>query len=92
MNKTKSTVRAFDLLKYWFAVLSAMMLLISMPASATNLDQLVSDGELKLNVEIKAQDSRDKAETNRQTATIKREETKSKERIAKSKNNKPSAK
>lgn len=56
MNKTKSTVRALDLLKCWFAVLSAMMFLISMPASAINLDQLVSDGELKLNVEIKAQD------------------------------------
>ncbi|PTO70935.1 BatD family protein [Vibrio splendidus] len=56
MNKTKSTIRAFDPLKHWFAVLSAMMLLISMPASAINLDQLVSDGELKLNVEIKTQD------------------------------------
>ena len=56
MNKTKSTIRAFDLLKCWFAVLSAMVLLISMPANAINLDQLVSDGELKLNVEIKAQD------------------------------------
>ncbi|MFA0544411.1 BatD family protein, partial [Vibrio sp. 10N.222.52.B7] len=28
----------------------------SMPANATNLDQFVSDSELKLNVEIKAQD------------------------------------
>lgn len=56
MNKTKSTIRAFDLLKCWFVVLSAMVLLISMPASAINLDQLISDGELKLNVEIKTQD------------------------------------
>ncbi|MEZ8436690.1 BatD family protein [Vibrio splendidus] len=56
MKKTKSTIRAFDLLKCWFAVLSAMVLLISMPANAINLYQLVSDGELKLNVEIKAQD------------------------------------
>ncbi|WP_372385108.1 BatD family protein [Vibrio sp. BS-M-Sm-2] len=55
MNKTKSTVRAFDLLKCWFTVLSAMMLLISMPASASDIDQLVSGDELKLNVEIKAQ-------------------------------------
>lgn len=55
MNKNKSTVRAFDLLKCWFTVLSAMMLLISMPASASDIDQLVSGGELKLNVEIKAQ-------------------------------------
>ncbi|MEZ8687032.1 BatD family protein [Vibrio splendidus] len=56
MNKTKSTIRSFDLLKCWFAILSAMVLLISMPANAINLYQLVSDGELKLNVEIKAQD------------------------------------
>ncbi|MCL9773749.1 BatD family protein [Vibrio methylphosphonaticus] len=55
MNKTKSTVRSFDLLKCWFAVLSAMVLLISMPASANDISQLISDGELKLNIEIKAQ-------------------------------------
>ena len=56
MNKTKSTARALALLKCWFSILPAMMFLISMPASATNLDQLVSDGELKLSVEIKTQD------------------------------------
>jgi hypothetical protein len=43
-------------------------------------------------VDIKAQDHIDKAETNRNTSIIKREETASKERIAKSKNNKPSNK
>ncbi|WP_060981392.1 BatD family protein [Vibrio splendidus] len=56
MNKTKSTARALALLKRWFSILPAMMFLISMPASSTNLDQLVSDGELKLSVEIKTQD------------------------------------
>ena len=56
MNKTKSTARALALLKCWFSILPATMFLISMPASSTNLDQLVSDGELKLSVEIKTQD------------------------------------
>ena len=43
-------------------------------------------------VEIKAQDHRDKADTNRNTANIKREETRSKERIAKTKATKPPGK
>ncbi|WP_261874340.1 hypothetical protein [Vibrio rarus] len=43
-------------MKPWLTALTALMLLASMSASANNLDQLVSNGELKLSVEIKTQD------------------------------------
>ncbi|RJG42127.1 BatD family protein [Motilimonas pumila] len=56
MSRNRALNPVFTLLKCWFSILAAMMVFVSMPASASNLDQLISDEELKLSVEIKTQD------------------------------------